>query len=285
MKLIYSISKVEKVLKDFSLLTQFRIALFDRDFHERLAYPSRLSEFCKLIRTDDCLNEACRLCDFDNFCRCKKERHSIVYECHMGLTELIVPIMSSDTILGYLMCGQIFSSNQTENWFYQLTKKLSSTDIDLSQLKLVSNTHTICPEPLLASVLNLTEILSSYLQHSNLLSYDKSSLAYEIDQYIISHISEPIDVSLLCKHFHYQKTSFYKLTNEFYGTGIMKHIKSIRIQRAKELLSTTELNISEVAFLVGFEDYNYFTKVFKQETNCTPREYRKNNITFITKRR
>ena len=62
-----------------------------------------------------------------------------------------------------------------------------------------------------------------------------------------------------------------------FGVGIMKHVKNLRIQTAKELLSSTNFPISDIAYEVGFSDYSYFTKVFKEEVRCTPREFRKNN--------
>jgi AraC-like DNA-binding protein len=51
-------------------------------------------------------------------------------------------------------------------------------------------------------------------------------------------------------------------------------IRDVRLARAKELLRTTELSVSEVAFRVGFNDPSYFTRLFVREMNCTPSEWR-----------
>lgn len=58
----------------------------------------------------------------------------------------------------------------------------------------------------------------------------------------------------------------------------MQHIRQLRIQKAKQYLSDTDLHIYEIAELVGIPDYNYFTKIFKKEANCTPKEFRENSI-------
>ena len=50
-------------------------------------------------------------------------------------------------------------------------------------------------------------------------------------------------------------------------------LKSFRLKRATQLLETGKLNISEIAYQVGFKDPKYFSKVFQKEFGCTPSEY------------
>ncbi len=283
MDLSYSLDKVKKILEDFSTLTHFRIALFDENFTELLAYPSRLSGFCKLIRSDENLNKTCLFCDFNGFCRCKTHQEPIVYECHMGFTEIILPIISSDIVIAYLMCGQI-KTPQSDTC---LNAAIHDTDLlkSLNKKELMDayRSHPLTPDNVTSSILSFLEILTTHLVSSHALIVNNNSLAYEIDQYILNHMTEPLDVTTLCNHFHYQKTNFYKITSSFYGTSIMKHIRHMRIQHAKDLLASTEYSISEVSEMVGIDDYNYFTKLFKKEANCTPREYRRNNPLLLTR--
>jgi AraC-like DNA-binding protein len=53
-----------------------------------------------------------------------------------------------------------------------------------------------------------------------------------------------------------------------------KFIRNIRLNRAISLLHYTDLNISEVAYEVGFGDPKYFSRVFSQEFNQSPRSFR-----------
>ena len=59
------------------------------------------------------------------------------------------------------------------------------------------------------------------------------------------------------------------------GTTLTDFINTQRIQRAANLLSTTEQNISVVAEQVGILDVNYFTKMFKKSMGSTPTQYRR----------
>ena len=53
------------------------------------------------------------------------------------------------------------------------------------------------------------------------------------------------------------------------------YLTALRIEKAKELLKATDKSVAEVARLVGFNDYNYFIRVFKKTVGTTPLSYKK----------
>jgi AraC-like DNA-binding protein len=61
------------------------------------------------------------------------------------------------------------------------------------------------------------------------------------------------------------------------GISLIDYLTKLRINRACELCSTTNKNVSEIAYLLGFHDPSYFSRAFKQQTGKTPSEYRKSN--------
>jgi AraC-like DNA-binding protein len=58
------------------------------------------------------------------------------------------------------------------------------------------------------------------------------------------------------------------------GQNTQQHIHNKLIERAKEILITTDLTVSEIAYQLGFEYSQSFSKLFKSKTNLTPIEYR-----------
>lgn len=58
------------------------------------------------------------------------------------------------------------------------------------------------------------------------------------------------------------------------GQNTQQHIHEKLIQKAKGMLSTTELSISEIAYALGFEHSQSFNKLFKSKTELTPQEFR-----------
>lgn len=57
----------------------------------------------------------------------------------------------------------------------------------------------------------------------------------------------------------------------------IEYLIDIRIQHANDLLRKTNLSITEIAYQVGFNDGNYFSRLFKKVQHCSPREYRLKN--------
>lgn len=278
MDLIYNLKEIRTLLIDFYTLTGLRVAIFDKHFHELDAHPSRLCSFCKLVRTSSPINDTCKACDFSAFSRCKKERRPIIYHCHLGLTEIIVPIEASEIIIGYLMAGQIFDTQTPYPGWDSIYEKLQPFFPDPAPVFRTYRSRPRISSDKTRAAAHFMEISARYLLEAEKVSLQQDSIAFQIDQYILSHLEQNLDVSTLCEHFQYRKTNFYKITNEIYGVSIMKHIRQLRMQYARELLSGTNLPVSEVAARVGIPDYNYFTKVFRQEAHCTPRDFRKNNF-------
>ena len=58
------------------------------------------------------------------------------------------------------------------------------------------------------------------------------------------------------------------------GQNTQQHIHNKLIEKAKRILTTTNLTVSEIAYQLGFEYPQSFSKLFKSKTNFTPIEYR-----------
>ncbi|GGD64423.1 AraC family transcriptional regulator [Paenibacillus nasutitermitis] len=96
----------------------------------------------------------------------------------------------------------------------------------------------------------------------------------DVNQYIEQHLSEPLSLDVLADHVYLHPTYLSKLYKQATSVGVSDWIKDRRLKRAKELLANSRLKVHEIAGAVGFESGQYFAKVFKKETNCTPQEYR-----------
>lgn len=59
------------------------------------------------------------------------------------------------------------------------------------------------------------------------------------------------------------------------GTSPMRYLSQMRVRHAQSLLVRSQLTIKEIAFMVGFRDQLYFSRVFRQETGRSPRAFRR----------
>ena len=69
-------------------------------------------------------------------------------------------------------------------------------------------------------------------------------------------------------------SNFRKLFKEHTGLSPATYQQELRLQRAKELLSTTDLSIKEIAYRLDFESPDYFSAKFKLKTGRKPSEFR-----------
>lgn len=96
---------------------------------------------------------------------------------------------------------------------------------------------------------------------------------------INNNLSDPkFNINSLALELNLSRTSFYKRFKECIEITPNEFIQVIRLEKSKSLLDNQELTISEVAYLVGFNDAKYFSTSFKKHFNYSPRDYRKSII-------
>lgn len=66
-----------------------------------------------------------------------------------------------------------------------------------------------------------------------------------------------------------------KLFKEEKGETFINFISDKRLEKSRQLLETTDLSIKEITADVGYNDQNYFSRIFKNKYGLSPKEYRK----------
>ena len=97
----------------------------------------------------------------------------------------------------------------------------------------------------------------------------------KLDKFIADNISnDSLDALAIADHMCMGRASFYKKVKDAIGMGIMEYVTEKRMKIAAEILSTSKIPVSEVAYRVGYADNRYFSRVFKQYYNLTPTAWR-----------
>lgn len=94
-------------------------------------------------------------------------------------------------------------------------------------------------------------------------------------KYIYDNYNKPLPIKELAKIAGYSEYYFIRFFKSQTGKTCTNFINALRIEKSLELLSTTNLSITEIAFNVGYDDVSYFIKIFKRLTCNTPSNYRK----------
>lgn len=103
----------------------------------------------------------------------------------------------------------------------------------------------------------------------------KIKIANDIMFYIYTHIDTDIDIRELSKQFAISRFYMQRIFKEIFGANIYESIKSIRLQKASNLLLTNRLStISEIANQCGYSSHSSFIKAFKGRFGSSPKEWR-----------
>ena len=98
----------------------------------------------------------------------------------------------------------------------------------------------------------------------------------QVITYIESHLSEDLSRKILAGQVYLSEDYLSKLFVKEKGMPLNNYVAMSRINRAKILLRGSDLPVSKVALKVGYTNFSYFSKTFKDFTGSTPNEYRMN---------
>jgi AraC family transcriptional regulator of arabinose operon len=127
--------------------------------------------------------------------------------------------------------------------------------------------------------ITLTELLIRTIQtqKQQLVNNNKADInrLTGVIKYIRMHLTEQINIDALCNEAFMSKTNFFRTFKDTFGLSPVEFIIQERIGLAKMLLKNPSINISEVCFKSGFNNLNYFIRLFKRFEGITPGLYLK----------
>jgi AraC-like DNA-binding protein len=91
-------------------------------------------------------------------------------------------------------------------------------------------------------------------------------------------LEKPVDMEKLAREIPMGYSSFRKAFKKITGESPNQYHLNLRLNRAKDLLATTALNINEIADQTGFDSIFYFSKLFKKKNGVSPKFYRTDSI-------
>lgn len=108
-----------------------------------------------------------------------------------------------------------------------------------------------------------------------------ANLYSEIDEvivYIHQHIYEPLSLSRLASHVAYSPYHFTRIFKERMGLSPLYYVSSLRLQKAKDLLLSTNLTIRDIGMEIGQQSLGTFTTRFTEKVGVTPSQFRNSTV-------
>jgi AraC family transcriptional regulator of arabinose operon len=97
----------------------------------------------------------------------------------------------------------------------------------------------------------------------------------DVKRYIESHFHEPIRLKRLAEIACVSVPYFCSVFKKYFGFSALDYVVSLRVQHAAFLLGDVNMNVTDVAEAVGYDDLYYFSKLFKKHHGVSPRSYRR----------
>ena len=98
----------------------------------------------------------------------------------------------------------------------------------------------------------------------------------QIRQYILTSYHENITLTALASAYHMDASYLSRMFSQTYGETIIAYLTRVRMEQAIRLMGDEEKKLETISFLVGYDDYNYFSRVFRKKLGVSSREYRNN---------
>ncbi len=121
---------------------------------------------------------------------------------------------------------------------------------------------------------DLVSLLNQFLGLSRI---EEGTLINRIRQYMHEHYAENLSLSKIAQEHYLNPSYLSQLFKSKTGENISRFLEDIRVEKARELLSSLSVSVVDVAFLVGYNDARYFSKVFKKNTGMLPSVYQERN--------
>lgn len=102
---------------------------------------------------------------------------------------------------------------------------------------------------------------------------DEIDRIHQSIQFIKENFAQPLDVDMLCSKSSLSPQKLQTGFRELYGDTVTSFIKNFRLQKAEELMRTTELNVSQIVYSIGLTSRSYFSKIFKEKYESSPNDY------------
>lgn len=122
---------------------------------------------------------------------------------------------------------------------------------------------------------NLTRFLVAYFRVVNEKESTNQVVVDKIISYIQLHYGEPITLEIIGQMFYMHPVTISKIFKSITGTTVLEYLSKTRMEAAAELLEHSNLLVSDIGVIVGYQKTQYFIKLFRDNFGITPQKYRK----------
>ena len=197
------------------------------------------------------------------------------------IPDIIISDVMMPEIDGLTLCENLKTDERTNHIPIILLTAKSTPEDRLKGLSKGADAYLTKPfnqEELFIRLENLVMVRKNILEKNDIQLNEKpeSKFLKKLNEIILTNIeNEDFDIPRLCKAMELSRTQIHRKIKALTELSSSQYIKIIKLREAKKLLETTTLNISEVAYKVGYKNPTNFSTHFKSHFGFSPNETHK----------
>jgi len=125
---------------------------------------------------------------------------------------------------------------------------------------------------------SLTHLMGLILRYKDEFGYGETSVRERVGEsieFMKGHLREPLKIATLAALVNLSRSHYTNLFKRVSGYAPLSYLNHLRMQRAVQLLNTTDLSIKRISDQLGFSDQFYFSRAFRKMHNHSPSEHRR----------
>lgn len=271
------VNRIRELLMNLQELTNLRFSLHTIGAHELVTVNHR-SDFCNMICQTQFGYQKCFNSDLKGIEAAKTIEKPFQYRCHAGLIDTAIPIYENRKLEATILFGQILDDSPIEQQWQRAARSCGWYS-DLYELKKAFYQLPRLSSRAIRAAYEIINTCVSEVRLSQLRTIDQMSDFDRLLLYLRTNYAKPLRPGDIADDLAIPKSRLYRIiSDDGGGRSLSMLIAEERVYAAKRMLKTTSASIREIGALVGFYDYNYFTKVFRRYTGRTPSAYRAEKI-------
>ncbi len=246
-----------------SLITFSRLMRFNLHDNSYCAYIKSIPE-----GRERCLKQQKKV-----FQKCTEIKDCFCGTCHAGVFEYVYPISNGESITGFISVSGYSCKEGMRRLDTAVNTFGYSGEALLRSYSSLRAPH-VDKHKLDTLVLPLVRMLELAYKNEEKISGENTHIT-SVCRYIRQNYANDLTTEELCKEFYCSRSRFSHTFKKETGKSFREYLINVRLEHAKRLLKYSNLNITEIALSVGFNDANYFSNVFKKHIGVSPIAYRK----------
>lgn len=263
---------VQNIFDRFSSVFDLKIVFYSPDgeiIKVGLNRPNSL--YCQLIQDQLFGINACLSVDRILREKARTLRKATENVCHAGVKDVVAPIFSDASLIGYIGYGQFRQRNDVPP---RVMSAWAQKGWNPSPLKAAFLRLPIYSNEKETDIKELFSYLLNYIVSQQMIAAKGDLVLHKALSYIYSHVDCPISLSDVATAVERSRSTVSHLFKDKLKSGFKNTVMNIRFDKAEEYFRIApHLKIKDVSEKVGYEDALYFSRIYKRHRKLSPRQF------------